>query len=476
MSDRYDEVYGIKAPSAYEGASTSYKLEQRGLISTGLDADRTLVAEMYNLRLRTLHALRNNPYGISGLNKYLTNMGVVKVIWKNKRGVAHKRMQRHWDEFIENCNYDGIGNFGTFQAVSNSELFLFGNSYTRPRIIRQGNKNKVPMKLELIPSRLHYLNYISNDKNIKFGMKFDKNIPVNYYFTNNAWDEYWSKEEVDVSNIITFERKEIIHRFDRNHAGQWIGVPKLAPALVALYELDELLDATVAKQKASQAITWIVENGSNVLSPIGQVVGTKDLDGADKISFRTTGGNVQYLKKGEKITSLQSSDIGNNFMSLVIAELRRICAAIDIPYHSLTGDTSDLDYSSLRSIAIEFRTRYEYLQQNFNIPGVIMPVARTFYEYAKLYDGKVADAVATVRLPRRYGVDGLKDAQEDVLELTHGLAVYEDKLTERDIDVEAALESRRQLLASGLGFDSLFSSKPNNQSNNVKADAQSTSL
>jgi len=467
----------IEQPT-FEGAATSYRLSQKGLLHG--DVDSLAARELLNLQMRSAHAIRNNGHAKAALLKYTTSLGAVKINWKDKDGKKHELAQELWDEFAKSPNYDGYGTLDNTQSVWHSSIFQSGNAFTQLLIVKSGNKNRVPLKLKSIPSEMHdvlYMGTNSKDK-IKTGIKFKDSKPVSYYFRKGIYNSIWYGEPLSASPQ-EVKAKELVHIFIRETPGQWLGIPSLAPVLLSLYELDELTDATIAKQKAAQAISWIVENTNPVsLTPTGTPVSVTDPKDSkkNKVVFKAQGGSTQYLNKGEKIHFYQSTDIGANLPNLIASELRRIASAVGIPYHSLTGDTSGLDFSSLRAIAIELRSRLEYIHHFYTIPLGLSPIALRFKELAELRYN-VSDAMPSFQLPRWYGVDDLKDTQADLLEVQNGMATLESKLDERHTTYEEIAADRERM--ASIGLNSLLGTSmegvSTSQISNINPNANSTS-
>jgi len=479
MTQFYDPygnyIYDPVEQRAFEGSSTNYRNAQRTLLSG--EADTLAAREILALQMRSEHAVRNNGYAKTALTKYITSMGSVKVNWKDGKNKVHTQMQDYWDEFAENPNLDGYGTLCNTESVWHSSVFVTGSAFTRMVIRKQGNKNKIPLKLQNIPSQLHNVFYMGNNSSdiVRNGIKFVDTKPETYYFRKGIHEQLW----YNVSNTfpqVEIPANELLHIFVRESAGQWIGIPYLSAILLSLYELDELNDATIAKQKAAQAIAWIVENTNPLnMTPTGSPIVTKDKEKQDKIVFKSTGGNTQYLNKGERINFYQSTDIGANLPVLIKAELHRIAATVGIPYHNLTGDTSGLDFSSIRAIGIELRTRIEYIHHMYTIPLGLTPLTSYFKNLGKLYSKKVGNAVPVYQLPRWYGVDALKDAQADLLEVQSGFSTLESKLDERHTTFEQIMADRDKIKESGL--DHLLSTETNtmtNQMGNTQANPKST--
>ena len=468
-------VYAPAEQIAYEGASISYKSAQRGLL-TG-EADSLAARELLTLQMRSNHAIRNNGYAKTAITRYATSLGSIQVNWKDAKGKSHQVMQALWDEFVANPNLDGYGTLDNTQSIWHYSMFASGNAFTRMVIRRTGNSNKIPLKLQTIPSELHNVFYMgknTTDEITRNGITFIDSKPNTYYFRKGIYEQQWYQ----INNTfpqVEVPANELLHMFIRENAGQWLGIPNLASILVPLYELDELNDATIAKQKAAQAIAWIIENTNPLnMTPTGSPITVKDKDDKDKIVFKSSGGNTQYLNKGEKINFYQSTDIGANLPVLIKSELHRIAAAVGVPYHTLTGDTSGLDFSSIRAIGIELRNRLEYIHHFYTIPLGLDPLTSYFKQLAKLYSSKIGNAIPTYQLPRWYGVDELKDTQADLLEVQNGMSTLQSKLDERHTTFEDIIADRARIKEVGLDHLLVGQASGASQMNNIQANPNTT--
>jgi capsid protein len=478
--------------SAYEGSVAKYK-EDRQRLYDGTP-DQVAVNEILLLQLRVAHAYRNSGYAKTAVNKYVTNLGSLQVHWIDKNTKEPvKEMQELWEEFASNPMLDGYGDLKTWQSVSNFSRFLTGASFTRLHIRRKGNKNKIPLKLENISSRLHDISYfgVNSQTDVKFGIQFSDSKPENYFFRLDLFEEFPYKANINTIDPVTIPAKELLHSFIRTSPGQWIGIPELAAILVSLYKIEDLVDVTVAKQATSQAISIIVTGGSPLNQlPIG---GIRKIDEAmnreidedsssenEKIELRTTGTNVIYPKKGENVNVFQGADIGNNLLGLIEIELRKICAACDTPYHQVTGDYKGIDFSTLRGILIELRNRIEYIHHFYTIPLEMYPLTKYFKELASVYiKGEAfSNAIPTFQFPMFRGVDDLKEAQADQLEMQNGFGLLKDKLNERHLTFEELQEDlrKRKSLLDEFGLDLISSTKKGDQTTNTEANSNSTTL
>jgi len=479
-------IFNSLCQPAFQSASIAYQAERHNILIG--EADTLAARELYVLQRRAEDSIRNNGYAKKALTQYITNLGTIQVNWQDAKGNSHNQMQDLWENFAADPNLDGYGNLANTQSVWHSSEFVTGNSHTRMLIKRTGNPNKIPLKLQTIPSQLHSIEYNgrSSEEITRNGIQFIDTKPFIYFYRKSILEQNWYSN-IDKNGTqpilnggvfpqVEVPANEILHIFHRETPGQWIGIPRLASILIPLYEIDELSDATIAKQKAAQAIAWIIENTSPLaMTPTGSPIQVKDVNNNDKVVFKSQGGNTQYLNKGEKLTQVQSGDIGANLPVLIKTELHRIASALDCPYHSLSGDTSGLDFSSIRAIGIELRNRLEYIHHFYTIPLGLTPLCNYFGQLARLYNKKLPYTYPAYQLPRHYGVDELKDTMADVLEVQNGMATLQSKLDERHTSFEEIIADREKIKAIGLENLLNPNAQATAQSNNNQANSNSTS-
>lgn len=467
---------------AFEGASYKYKESRKSLIAG--EADLLAARELAFLQQRSAHAIRNNGYAKAARDKYITNLQDIKVRWLDSKGKNSKQMQSLWDEFAKDPTLDGYGNFSTLFSILHSSMFETGTSFGRLHIRRSNNTNRIPLKIQLIATQLHaitYMNLLNDQAIIKNGIKFVDTKPVSYYFYKGQTELKWGELQGQF-NVQEVPAEEILHTFIRTEAGQWLGLPFLSSILISLYELDELTDATIARQKASQIVSWIIERSKPMaLTAIGVPETITKRDEAtnstiEETLLKTEGTNVIYTNSNEKVSQTQSADIGSGLDTLLRIELQKIAASLGIPFHQLTGDTSGLNFSSIRAINVELRTRIELIIRYYVIPLFLEKITDKFYELSKLYYPKLKNITPFYQLPRQYGIDDLKDAQADLLEVQSGFATMQSKLDERQTSYEAIRADRESI--KELGLDHLLSTESNTsigQNTNTQANSNSSS-
>ena len=434
-------VYQRIRQNAYDGSVSNYRLEQKGLISG--EADKLAERELKLLWQRSHHAVRNNGYAKAAKTNFVQSIAGISVKWQDEKGKVNKAMQAEWDKFISNPNLDGYGNFNNTQEGWIASLFESGEAFCR-MLIKKRADSAIPLVLQNIEAE--YLNPQFNNgtpEKTRNGITFDPSgIKPSIYHFNKRLNFVLDSLNYPAETV-NIPADEIIHIFMRERANQWRGVPLLSSVLLPLYELDDLTDATIAKQKAAQAISWIVKN-TNPSSAVAIGSATLSLDindtdeqGNRRVITQASGGGVQYLNKGEDVAFYQGTDIGPNLPEMIKAELHKIAQALGLTYVALTGDYDSLSFSALQQAAIEMRVRSEYISRMYIINLGLAPLCAKFQELATLFVSKrFANLKPVYQMPRKYGVNDLKDAQADILELDNGLTTLARVTAERDLTVE----------------------------------------
>ena len=441
--------------TAFDGADGGYRLARKGLHSG--TADSLAARELQLLWRRSHHLCRNNPAAVTAKNRLLAHwIGTgIKVKWDNPT------TQKLWDEFVKNPSIDGHGTLLNIQALWAGTFFESGEVFTR--MIFQKSEAKIPLKLQVIePEQLDPLYSVLPDT--RYGITFDAwGKPLKYNFFKKPQND---GNFADGIQRVPVPAEDVLHIFSRERPGQWRGIPRLTAAILAIYEMDELTDATLVKQKAAQAVGWIIKKRSSGSAPI---VGNMDslsntiVPGAEEEESSTqiqkvVPGGVHYLEEDEDFEFAETTDIGNNFVTLLEHQWRLIASCLDVTYEQLTGDMSKVNFSSIRAGLIEFRRRVSMVQQLFFINLGMEPLLKRFKEYVAVYSTQAA-ATSSYKyvFPKQEWVDPLKDSQADLLEVRAGFATLQEKLAERGVE---DIETHLQQLAKEQGYSIVLDSNP----------------
>jgi lambda family phage portal protein len=212
-------------------------------------------------------------------------------------------------------------------------------------------------------------------------------------------------------------------------------------------DLDGYDDAELWRKKIEACFAAFVTQVSGADGPIvGNVVkkpatsgtGTTSTDPDKLEQFRP--GMIEYLQPGEDIRFGNPNSDGN-YESYERVQLHAIAAGLGITYEQLTGDLSQVNYSSLRAGLLEFRALIEMLRWQVFVPRLCMPVWKRFIDRAYVA-GKISRIDYGVEwTPQRFEmIDPLKDAQADTLMMRNGTLTLKQAIARHGYDPDKQIE------------------------------------
>jgi lambda family phage portal protein len=150
---------------------------------------------------------------------------------------------------------------------------------------------------------------------------------------------------------------------------------------------------------------------------------------------------MQVLLPGEDVTFSSPADVGGGYEAFQYRTLLAVSASLGLPYHLVTGDVRQANYSSLRAELVEFRRRIGQLQHGVLAPQLCRPIWRRWLETAVLsgaLEARDLSALTPVQwIPPRWDwVDPLKDIQAQVLAMEAGLTSRRKVVEATGYDIE----------------------------------------
>ena len=149
---------------------------------------------------------------------------------------------------------------------------------------------------------------------------------------------------------------------------------------------------------------------------------------------------MQVLLPGEDVKFSSPADVGGGYEAFQYRTVLAVWASLGLPYHLVTGDVRQANYSSLRAELVEFRRRIGQLQHGVMAHQLCRPIWRRWLETAVLSGALVADPVTARPVqwipPRWDWVDPLKDIQAQVLAMEAGLTSRRKVVEATGYDIE----------------------------------------
>ncbi|AHZ84651.1 hypothetical protein Bb109J_c1962 [Bdellovibrio bacteriovorus] len=424
----------ISAMRKYEGAGKGKKT--KNWKTPNSSANTEIIADLQTLRDRSRDLVRNNGYAFGAIDQIESDMigdGIIpKFTHKKKKKLAEEcdSMFAEWAD-SKICDADGLHNFYGIQSLVARATAESGECLIK-RVWIDG-----VMKMQVLePDFLDTAkNESTSSRFILGGIEFNKKGQrVAYYlFDEHPGGSVTGKAKGESKRI---DAKDIIPVFRADRPGQIRGVPWLAPCILTLRDFDEYEDAELTRQKLAACFAGYI---------------TKDLaDDADDDSDDSDSvdlvqdiepGLIQELGVGMDIkftTPPQMQGIGE--FSKV--SLQRVAKGIGLPLEILSGNYSNINYSSGKLGFGQYRRNLRKWRSKFFIPQFCDGVWLWFVEYALLQGKDFSEITVSWTHPQPEPIDPLKENKADALEVEYGFSSVSEIIRRRGKDPEVVFQER----------------------------------
>jgi lambda family phage portal protein len=441
---RYRAAADLAAPlrRGYEGAKGGRRGD--GWVAVGTSANAEIFPSAARLRNRARQLVRDNFYGERAVRIYAANVVATGVTARANTGRAtyDKKIDAAWDRWCAECDADGRQDFAGLQALAVRATVEAGEMLLRFRPRRSSDGLAVPLQLQLLePDFLDTGRYQSeaNGNLILQGIEFDKlGRRVAYWlFDQHPGDVGVVGRGSFVSRRI--DASEIVHLYRQDRIGQIRGVTWFAPVLMKLRDYDDYSEAELVRKKIAACLAAFVTTPDGPgTSPLGRTAtgAAAGSDATQRIeSFEP--GMIGYLKPGEDVKTV--SPPGDASMrDYASISGHEIAAGLGVTYEDLTGDLSQVNYSSYRAGRLIHRRLVEQFQWTVMVPQFLAPIRKRF-----LQAGFVAGAVPVLddltkwTFPRWESIDPVKDAAATRANLRLGTLTWGQAVAAEGEDPEA---------------------------------------
>jgi lambda family phage portal protein len=221
-----------------------------------------------------------------------------------------------------------------------------------------------------------------------------------------------------------------------------------------LRDIDDWTQAELVRKKTEACVVGIVlgaEEGEQGIAPAV-------VDGDGNRVERFEPGLIAYARGGKDIRFNQPATTAG-VSEWLRAQLHIVAAGFRMPYELLTGDLSQVNYSSIRAGLVEFRRLIDAAQWQIVVPMLCQPAWDWFTQQAWAA-GKLPQPRIPVEWspPRFEAVDPLKDAMADLLAMRSGTMTLAQAIARQGHNPDAVLAEIAAMNAKldtlGLIFDS----------------------
>jgi lambda family phage portal protein len=415
------------------------------------------------LRRRARALTQNVPYitrAIETLVSYTVGTGISPR--SLAPGAMAGRIDALWDRWVEQADADGLGNFYSLQARAYRAMEVDGEVLIRIRPRASSDGLAVPMQLQLLE-----IDWLDSSKNGTIG----GNSIVNgiEYNVLGKVSAYWLFDQHPGELVGTMRKSasravpasSVIHMYRPERPGQGRGFSRLAPVIARVRDLQLYEDAELNRKNLETRLAVLA---SGDLSQLQQ-----QQDGSEALTPGDLGqlasGGITAIPAGMNVTVVEPK-AAPGYVEYVSQFLHLISSGIGVPYESMTGDMSGVNFSSARIRRIDFKRDVESLQWLLLIPQLCKRVRAAFYEFAaisgELPRGNWADDWST---PKWDYVNPVQDVAADAAEIAAGLSSPSEKLRQRGYKPElvfAELKKDLDRLQSDGVLPLLFAMKSGN--------------
>lgn len=388
----------VSAVRHYEAAATGRRTE--GWKRNSLDANAANRPALGRLRDLARDLYRNNGWAKRGVNVICNNTVGWGIQAAPADGTAKNRAKRAsaawtaWSESTD-CDAGGLLTFGGLQRLVLKTVVKAGECLVI-RKWRTDGLGSLPVQLRVLEP--DYIDIYRDGVQLQGGGRIVQGVEFD---ANGKRVAYWLHAEHPgamfqvigrlAGTSIRVPAEDVLHIFLQERPGQVRGVSWLAPAIVAIQDLDEYESAALMKQKIAACFSAFVVDRSGTMPAV-----SKQSD-SDPLLETLEPGTISYLGPDREIT-FASPPGENSYDAFTKAQQRRVAAGMGVTYEDLTGDYANTSFSASRMSRLSHWANVYTWQWLMVIPMLCDPVWRWAMQGA-IVAGKLDAMVAATWSP-----------------------------------------------------------------------------
>jgi lambda family phage portal protein len=442
---------------AYEGARTDRRVS--GWHTADTSANAEIGPYLSRLRQRSRDLVRNNAYATNALDE-LAGQAVgtgITAQAKPKDPELARQINEAWNIWVDECDADGQLDFYGLQDLAVRTVVESGEVLVRRRLRYSSDGYRIPMQIQILEP--DYLDTGKTEETktgrIIQGVEFDLlgNRIAYWMFPSHPGDVATGFSRSDLTSRRT-PAVDVLHVY-RKKRQQVRGAPWIAPVITTMRDEDEYTEAELVRKKIEACFASFItqEEGPGVMA-----VGETETNDSGQIEETLEPGMIKYLKPGEDVKFAEPAGSGSGYREFKRDIQTKMAVGIGITYEMLTGDLSNVNYSSYRAGMLSFRTKMEQFRWLCFIPMFCKPVRGWFINAAYAAGLISARDYLTQWSPPRYGsIDPQKEALAIQTSIRNGIKTWPQAVGEEGYDPDEQIaeiqEANKKLDEAGIVLD-----------------------
>jgi len=454
----------VMARSAFNSLARKYDGAGRGRLTenwktAGTSADAEISRALPLLRARHRDLVRNNPHARKAVTVWKNNLVGAGIMARSNSGDEDLDALANelWDEWVKAADADGQLDFYGLQELAVGIMVEGGEALVRRRLRRPGNGLRVPLQLQVLEG--DHLDIAKSGETAQ-GRKAVQGVEFD---TEGRRQAYWLFRDHPGNGWLTSPKAfqsvrvpadEIVHLY-RKERTQTRGVPWGSAVITNVRDADDYDVAEIIRKKTEACVVAIVtgaDEGEEGIAPSSVV----DADGRPVEKFEP--GLIAYSHGGKDVKFNSPSAVGG-YTDYRRASLQSISAGYLVPYELLTGDLSEVNFTSARVGLVEFRRLVDTVQWLTVIP-MLLDRIRVWFCHAAYLAGELPVPFVPCEWnpPAFESVNPIDDANAELIEMRSGTLTWDEAVSRRGRnpdDVMAETIARFEKFDEhGLVFDS----------------------
>lgn len=378
-SDPYAGTYGLGGGSGgFAGASIGRLTASLANWSGSVNADNDVALPILRARARAL--TQNNEHGKRFLSMVATNVvgrrnpRLQVRAMKDQRDPnkpttldksANDAIEIHWERWGKTADISG----------RHRSLYSFMRTVVKAAardgeaLVRLVRNRALPYGMALQHLEADRLDdarnvQLSNGNTVRQGVEIDSTGRAVAYYVKTAHPG--ENYATAVANIERIPAGEIIHLFMQDRAEQVRGVTWLHAVIIRGSIIHKFEESAVTAAHIGASKVAALERADDAPdATISMADGTSNGTATGIPQMSVEAGEMFELPPGYKLSSWNPDYPHQNFESFLKACLRGLAAGLDVAAHNLTGDMTDVNYSSARIAELSERETWMALQDWF---------------------------------------------------------------------------------------------------------------